>query len=75
MDMNRLRFGLAFANVGPFVEPDAASRLAQTGDEALAEAKTLRQLGATRVLIPAASFGADPVRSLQRFGEDVIGEL
>jgi probable F420-dependent oxidoreductase len=44
-------------------------------EAALADAKRLRQLGATRIVIPAVLFGGDRVRSLQRFGEDVIASL
>ena len=43
-----------------------------TGEDALAEAKALRQLGATRIVIPAALFGAEPLESLRRYGADVI---
>lgn len=45
---------------------------ATTGDEALADVDTLRELGATRVLIPSALFGRDVGPSLHRYGEDVI---
>jgi probable F420-dependent oxidoreductase len=45
---------------------------ATTRDEALADVDALRALGATRMLIPSALFGADVGASLKRYGEDVI---
>jgi probable F420-dependent oxidoreductase len=45
------------------------------GEEARAEVQALQQLGATRILIPAVLFGADPQPSLARYGEEVIGRF
>lgn len=46
-----------------------------TGKKALAEARALKSLGATRVVIPAVMFGDDFERSLGCYGEDVIGRI
>jgi len=43
------------------------------GAEAVAEMQTLAAMGATRVVLPAALFQADPAGLLSRFGESVIG--
>ena len=45
------------------------------GEEALAEVMELQQLGATRVIVPAAMFREDPVGSLKRYGVDLIGRV
>ena len=45
------------------------------GPAALAEVERLQTCGATRVLVPAVLFGADPTASLARYGEDVIGRI
>lgn len=45
------------------------------GNEALAEARALRELGVTRVLIPAVLFGEDFPQALGRYGADVIGRI
>jgi len=133
--MAALAFGLAFANVGAFAEPDQAVRLTQAAEapgfesvwtadhvvvpagyrsrypcdpsgkllgagigwleeefsafgvpfagrgrrteEAIAAmralwSEALVDLGATRVLVPAALFGEDPVGSLARYRDDVM---
>ena len=44
-------------------------------EQALAEVALLHQLGATRVLLPAAMFKSDPAGLLARFGADVISRL
>jgi probable F420-dependent oxidoreductase len=44
-----------------------------TGQEAVAAVTTLREIGVTRVLIPAVLFGPDIETSLDRYGHDVIG--
>jgi probable F420-dependent oxidoreductase len=44
-------------------------------EQALTEARALGELGATRVVVPAALFQPDPATSLSRFGEHVIGRL
>jgi probable F420-dependent oxidoreductase len=45
------------------------------GADALAEVRALQELGATRVVIPAAMFKEDPQRLLAQFGEEVIGGI
>ncbi len=45
------------------------------GDAALAGAKAMQELGATRLVLPAVLFGAEFDRPLGRFGEDVIGRI
>jgi len=45
------------------------------GSEALAEARALQKLGATRVVIPAVLFGEDFTQALSRYGTDVIGRI
>lgn len=45
------------------------------GDEALAEASVLQELGATRVIVPAMLFRGDLAESLERYGADVIGRV
>jgi probable F420-dependent oxidoreductase len=46
-----------------------------TGEEAVAEAAALQQLGATRVIVPGALFRQDLAESLRRYGVDVIGSI
>jgi probable F420-dependent oxidoreductase len=43
-----------------------------TGTDALTEVNSLRELGATRILVPAVLFGSDPQLSLTLYGRDVI---
>jgi len=43
------------------------------GEEAVAEVASLRELGATRIIVPAAVFKEDPAESVKRYGADVIG--
>lgn len=42
------------------------------GADAVADVKSLQAVGATRVLLPAGMFGADPEGSLGRYGDEVI---
>ncbi len=44
-------------------------------DEAAADVRALADLGATRIVIPAAMFGDDATASLRRYGEQVIARL
>jgi probable F420-dependent oxidoreductase len=46
-----------------------------SGEQALADVKALEALGASRVLIPAGMFGAEPAPALRRYAEDVIGRV
>lgn len=46
-----------------------------SGDEALADVKTLASLGASRVLIPAGMFGSDPAPALQRYRNEVMARV
>jgi hypothetical protein len=48
---------------------------ATTTAEAVADIEALHALGATPVLIPVAMFGSDPVPSLCRYGQEVIGQI
>ena len=41
----------------------------------MADVRALAELGATRVVIPAALFRADPGASLVHYGEQVIAQL
>lgn len=45
------------------------------GEAAVADVKALQSIGATRVLLPAGLFGADPEEALARYGDDVIGRV
>ena len=51
------------------------SATSRPADEALAEATVLQELGATRVIVPAALFRGDLAESLERYGADVIGRV
>jgi alkanesulfonate monooxygenase SsuD/methylene tetrahydromethanopterin reductase-like flavin-dependent oxidoreductase (luciferase family) len=42
------------------------------GDAALADVKSLEAIGATRVLLPAGMFAADPEDGLRRYRDEVI---
>jgi hypothetical protein len=46
-----------------------------SGEDALADAKALKELGATRILVPAAMFGSDPEQPLLRYADDVIARI
>jgi hypothetical protein len=46
-----------------------------SGEQDLADVKALEALGASRVLIPAGMFGADPAPALRRYAEDVISRV
>jgi probable F420-dependent oxidoreductase len=46
-----------------------------SGVEALVDAKALKELGATRILVPAAMFGSDPEQPLLRYADDVIARI
>ncbi len=51
-----------------------ASSYCTDADEAIAEARALKELGVTRVVIPAALFREDP-GSLFGYGASVIGRV
>ncbi len=46
-----------------------------SGEEALADVNALKELGASRVLIPAGMFGSDPELALQHYAKDVIARI
>lgn len=45
------------------------------GEEAVADVKALEAVGASRVLVPAGLFGADPEGGLRRYAEEVIARV
>jgi probable F420-dependent oxidoreductase len=49
--------------------------LCTKGEDALAEATVLQELGATRIVIPGVLFRDDLETSLRHFGDDVIGRV
>jgi probable F420-dependent oxidoreductase len=70
-----IRQSAAAAGRDPSVVEVTIQNTATRGDEALAEAAMLQELGVSRVLVPAVLFGTDFDESLARYGEEVIGRF